>query len=112
VSVVRARVCLRHGEREIVLDERRPTLSLGRDAQNDVVITDRMASRLHAHVERRRDHFVLVDHSSNGTFVTPEGEAEIALRREELVLRGRGRIAFGHAHAMDRSETVEFDCAL
>jgi class 3 adenylate cyclase len=112
VSVLRARVRLRHGEREIVLDERGPTLALGRDAQNDVVIADRMASRLHAHIERRRDHFVLVDHSSNGTFVTPEGEAEIALRREELVLRGRGRICFGHAHAADRRETVEFDCGV
>jgi class 3 adenylate cyclase len=110
VNVLRARLRLRHGEREIALDERQPTLALGRDAQNDVVIADRMASRLHAHIERRRDHFVLVDHSSNGTFVTPEGEAEIALRREEFVLRGRGRISFGHAHAVDRRETVDFDC--
>ena len=110
VNVLHARLRLRHGEREIVLDERQTALALGRDAQNDVVIDDRMASRLHAHIERRRDHFVLVDHSSNGTFVTPEGEAEIALRREEFVLRGRGRISFGHAHAADRRETVEFDC--
>ena len=110
VNVLRARVRLRHGEREIVLDERQTTLALGRDAQNDVVIGDRMASRLHAHIERRRDHFVLVDHSSNGTFVTPDGEAEIPLRREEFVLRGRGRIAFGHTHAVDGRETVEFDC--
>jgi len=110
VNVLRARVRLRHGEREIVLDERQTTLALGRDAQNDVVIGDRMASRLHAHIERRRDHFVLVDHSSNGTFVTPDGEAEIPLRREEFVLRGRGRITFGHAHAIDGRETVEFEC--
>ena len=110
VNVLRARVRLRHGEREIVLDERQTTLALGRDAQNDVVIGDRMASRLHAHIERRRDHFVLVDHSSNGTFVTPDGEGEIPLRREEFVLRGRGRITFGHAHAIDGHETVEFDC--
>jgi len=110
VNVLRARVLIRHGEREIVLDERQTTLALGRDAQNDVVIGDRMASRLHAHIERRRDHFVLVDHSSNGTFVTPDGEAEIPLRREEFVLLGRGRIAFGHTHAVDGRETVEFDC--
>ena len=109
VDVSRAWLRLLHGGREIVLDERHPTLALGRDAQNDVVIDDRMASRLHAHIERRRDRFVLVDHSSNGTFVTPEGEAEIALRREEFVLRGRGRISFGHAHAADRRETLDFE---
>ena len=36
-----------------------------------------MASRMHAHIERRRDRFVLVDHSSNGTFLTIDGEPEI-----------------------------------
>jgi class 3 adenylate cyclase len=105
-----ARLRLRHGERDIVLDDGQRALAFGRDGQNDVVIADRLASRLHAHIERRRDRFVLVDHSSNGTFVTREGEAEIALRREEFVLRGRGRISFGHAHAADPRESVEFDC--
>lgn len=110
VSVARARLRLRHGEREIVLDEAQPALALGRDAQNDLVIADRLASRLHGRIERRRDRFVLVDFSSNGTYVTPEGEAEIPLRREEFVLRGRGRISFGHAHATDPRETVDFEC--
>ena len=105
-----ARLWVRHGEREIVLGEAQATLSLGRDAQNDVVIADRMASRMHAHIERRRDRFVLVDHSSNGTFLTIEGEPEIPLRREEFVLRGRGSVSFGHAHATDPRETVEFAC--
>jgi class 3 adenylate cyclase len=105
-----ARLFVRHGARDVVLDQSKGTLTLGRDAQNDVVIADRMASRLHAHIERRRDRFVLLDHSSNGTFVTLDGEPEIPLRREEFVLRGRGRISFGHAHATDPRETVDFDC--
>jgi len=111
IEAPRARLALRHGEADIVLDEMRRTLAFGRDAQNDVVITDRLASRIHAHVEKRREHFVLVDHSSNGTYVTRDGEPEIALRREEFVLRGRGRISFGHAYAADSGESVEFDAA-
>lgn len=103
---------IRHGDRELVLDDGRPTLTLGRDAQNDVVIADRLASRMHAHIERRRDRFLLVDHSSNGTFVTQDGEPEIPLRREEFVLRGRGRVSFGHALAPDARETVDFDCGM
>jgi predicted component of type VI protein secretion system len=63
---------------------------------------------MHARIERRRDKFVLVDQSSNGTFVTVEGEAEVHLRREELMLRGRGRISFGHPYAADPSETVDW----
>jgi class 3 adenylate cyclase len=110
VSVAPARLTLRHGEREIVLDAPHSAIAFGRDAQNDVVVGDRLASRNHARIERRRDRFVLVDHSSNGTFVAREGEPDIPLRREQYVLRGRGRISFGHAHATSPGEIVLFDC--
>jgi hypothetical protein len=43
--------------------------------------------------------------------VTIEGEAEIHLRREELTLRGRGHISFGHAYRDDPAEVLEFSCA-
>jgi class 3 adenylate cyclase len=105
-----SRLELRHGTREIELTESRPSLTLGRDAQNDVVIGDKMASRAHARIERRRDKFVLVDQSSNGTYVTVQGEPEIHLRREELLLRGRGHICFGHAWQDVLDETLEFVC--
>jgi class 3 adenylate cyclase len=105
-----AHILLRHGVREIVLGEDDPALRLGRDAHNDVVIADRMASRAHARIERRRDKFVLVDQSSNGTYVTVEGEPEIQLRREEMILRGRGRISFGHAWSDESGETLAFSC--
>ena len=103
-----AHIRLRHGTREIELDEARPSCALGRDQQNDVVIADKMASRMHARIERRRDKFVLVDQSSNGTYVTIDGEPEIQLRREELILRGHGQISFGHAREESAGETLEF----
>ena len=105
-----AKVKLRYGTRDIELGGGKSVLTLGRDPQNDVIIADRKASRLHGKIERRRDKFVLIDHSSNGTYVTVEGEAEIVLRREELVLRGRGRMSFGHAYADDPAEFVAFSC--
>lgn len=101
---------LTHGARELDLDQNSPPISLGRDAQNDIVIMDRKASRLHARIERRRDKFVLVDVSSNGTFCTVTGESEILLRREELILRGSGRLSFGHSLADDMTESVEYVC--
>jgi class 3 adenylate cyclase len=103
-----ARLELKHGARELYLDERTLSLTLGRDPQNDLVIADRMASRLHGRIERRRDKFVLVDQSSNGTYVALEGEREILLRREEMMLRGRGTISFGHPYASDPSEVLAF----
>jgi adenylate cyclase len=106
-------VRIRHESLEFELDEARSSCTLGRDPENDVVVTDPMASRLHARIERRRDKFVVIDQSTNGTFVTIEGEAEVHLRREELMLRGRGQISFGHARgedvrAKDDGEIVQF----
>jgi len=105
-----AHIRLRHGSRDIELGETHPSLTLGRDPQNDVVIADPMASRMHARIERRRDKFVLVDQSSNGTYVTIDGEPEIELRREEMILRGRGRLCFGHARSADAGEILTFSC--
>lgn len=108
--VLRAsRLLVTQGTRTIELAAGAAALAFGRDAQNDVVVGDPLASRLHARIERRRDKFVLIDHSTNGTFCTVHGENEIELRREEFTLRGRGRISFGHAFAEDPSEAVEFE---
>ncbi len=101
---------LRHGERTIVLNAETMALTLGRDVQNDVVIADRLASRQHARIERRRDKFALIDQSSNGTYVTFDGEREFLLHREELLLRGSGRLSFGHACEVDAGETLAFSC--
>ena len=81
---------------------------LGRDASCQIAIADRMASRQHARIERRRDKFFLIDQSTNGTFVAFVGESEIALRREEVMLRGEGRIAFGRSVSESSDETVGF----
>lgn len=110
VKVRPAHLSLKHGDRQIELSEATPTLSIGRDLANDLVLGDRKASRMHARIERRRDKFVLIDHSSNGTYVIVENEPEIALRREELVLRNRGHVSFGHAYQDDPTEILSFSC--
>ena len=104
------RVRLMHGTRMIELGDSTAIFALGRDATNDVVIADRLASRMHARIERRRDNFILVDHSSNGTYVRVDSEPEIMLRREEWRLRGHGFCSFGHPHEQDPTEVLEFQC--
>lgn len=100
---------LNHGNDELVMGPARPEVTLGRDPSSDIVVRDPRASRSHARIEHRRGKFVLIDISSNGTHVTFQGEAEIALKREELILRGSGRIAFGHAWSADQAaETLRF----
>ena len=101
-------VRLRYRGREIVLKD---SAWFGRDPGNTVVITDPMASRRHAKIELRAGRFVLVDQSSNGTFVKLGADGgELRLRREEMILHGNGRIAFGHSTLDSAAETVEFRC--
>jgi len=85
-------------------------LRLGRDAACDIVIVDRRVSRHHARIERRRGKFTLIDQSANGTYVAVNGEPEICLRREELVLRTSGRICIGHRTGDADAIVVEFYC--
>jgi len=82
-------------EQALVLNEQCPVVRIGRDATADLRVGDSRASRRHAEIELRGDKFVVVDRSSNGTYVTIDGEKEFMLSREEAVLRGRGHIALG-----------------
>lgn len=87
------------------------TVYFGREAAgNHVVVTDPMASRRHAKIELRAGKFVLVDQSSNGTFVVVAGANEIQLKREEVILYAGGRFAFGHSTGDAGAEVVEFTC--
>jgi len=52
--------------------------------------------------------FFLVDQSTNGSFVAIANEPEVVLRREELMLRGTGRIGFGHSVDVPGAEFVTF----
>lgn len=105
----RVRLRLRHNGREIVFGARQDVIRFGREISCDVVVADRKASREHARIEFRRDKFVLVDVSSNGTFLTFHGEAEMPVRREEIVLHGHGSISFGHPYAIDPAEVATFE---
>jgi class 3 adenylate cyclase len=97
---------LQHADRALVMDADLTTVLIGRDAASDIVIAHRSASRLHGRIERRRDNYFYTDLSTNGTYVAVAGDAEIHLRREEIMLRGRGRLAYGHPGGDPRAEIV------
>ena len=106
-----ARLRLRCGDHERTLDASHPDpITLGRDGASTIIISDREASRQHARIERRPDRFVLIDHSSNGTYVLVDSESEVWVRREEFVLRGRGRITLGRSIGDPIATVLEFSC--
>ncbi|MDO9071714.1 MAG: adenylate/guanylate cyclase domain-containing protein [Rubrivivax sp.] len=96
------------GER-IAMGPQRRKVTFGRDHEADFTVRHPLVSRAHAMIERRREHFVLVDHSSNGSFVSFEGRPEFQVHHEELSLVGQGCIAFGQPRA-EAAQVVNFRC--
>ena len=97
-----------YGEQVLKLGAARPSASLGREATNDLAINDKMASRVHCKIEYRRREFFLVDQSTNGTYVKFDSDAEIVLKREQLLLRGRGAISLGTSSAAAGAKSATF----
>jgi len=106
----RARLTLVYRGKKLVLRRTVEEITIGRDAACKLWVDGEHASRHHCTIERRRDRFVLADKSTNGTFVTFEGEPEFALRRDELSLRKRGWISFGQPRSAAGDDVMEFDC--
>lgn len=81
--------------RRVVLDGARDALTLGTLPGADLPVAGTYTSRHHATIERRRQSYVLVDHSTNGTYVQTEDERVAFVRRGELRLWGDGWISLG-----------------
>jgi class 3 adenylate cyclase len=107
---VQARLTLEVGERTMGFPPEKSVMVLGRENTCDVVIQEKTASRRHARIERRGAQYVLVDESTNGTYVAIEGDREVMLRRDSVMLRGRGKIALGTSTDA-AAELVLFDCS-
>jgi class 3 adenylate cyclase len=90
---------LQHGDVRLVVGPQRPRISIGRDPDNDICIDDDAVSRSHAEITLRGDRFMLVDRSTNGTYVDADNGPTLRLVRDELALTGMGRIVLGAEEA-------------
>ena len=86
---------LRCGNLIIKVDHLQPSITMGRQSHNDIILDYERISRSHANIEYSRDKFILIDHSSNGTYVHPQGETVIHITKDEVQLSGTGIISLG-----------------
>jgi class 3 adenylate cyclase len=100
---------LKYRGSEVVRRREKDAVVIGRDPACGLVVDNDQVSRHHCTIERRGDKFVIADTSSNGTYVTIQGEPEVQLAREELALSKRGWISFGQPKVAAK-EAVEFIC--
>jgi hypothetical protein len=106
------RLAIAFGGRTFTLDERAApdgSFSIGRGAHCDLLVAEPGASRTHCRLENRRGKFYLVDVSTNGTFVRFQDGQEVYLRREEVLLWGRGEVSLARS-VRDSGQLIRFEC--
>ena len=91
------RLRLRYQGQEILVQDGRANITMGRAEENDLVVKGNLISRLHARVEFNRNKFMLIDQSTNGTFVLGKDGEEAFVRRDSMQIRGEGLIGLGKA---------------
>jgi adenylate cyclase len=102
------RVRLRFQGREYVVGEGHDSVTLGRAEDNDIVVKGHLISRIHARVELARNKFLLVDQSTNGSFVTTPGGKESFVRRDSVQLESEGLIGLGRLPDAKSTDSIQY----
>jgi hypothetical protein len=101
---------LRFEDREVLVDERHPSVTIGRGEDKDIVVTGERTSLMHARIEISGNKFLLIDQSRNGTYVQTADGMESFIRRDSSQLRGQGMIGLGRRPRQGSPHTIRFTC--
>ena len=104
------RIRLTYRDQSVVVDDHRKSINLGRAEENDLVIKGNLISRIHARVEMRRGKFILIDQSTNGTFLESIQGQESFVRRDSTELTGEGIIGLGRVAKPGTPLAIHFVC--
>jgi class 3 adenylate cyclase len=105
-----SRLLLTFHDTSVVVDDKKKGANMGRADDNDLVVKGNLISRIHARIEMRRGRFMLVDQSTNGTFLLKDNGEEIFVRRDSTVLDGKGVIGLGKVAQSGDPLAIEFSC--
>jgi class 3 adenylate cyclase len=84
------------------------SVTLGRADENDVTIKGNLISRIHARIELHKARYMIIDQSTNGTFVQRDDGEEVYVRRDSAQLTGSGLIGLGRVAARGTPLAVEY----
>jgi class 3 adenylate cyclase len=102
------RVRLRYHGKEFVVADGAESLTMGRAEENDIVVEGSLISRIHARIEIGRNKVLLVDQSTNGTFVTSQDGKEAFVRRDSVALQGKGMIGLGKLPEATAPDSIRY----
>ena len=97
------------GDQTVRLSSRNSKIFIGRASDAALTLNDPRVSRMHATLEWRGGHFIVVDASSYGTWVYVGNQSEaVVLRRTECFLVGSGLIVPGCARGDDKAPLIAY----
>jgi len=96
------------GQEVVVSPDGTRKVTLGRADDNDVTIKGNLISRVHARIELNKARYVIIDESTNGTFVQRDDGEEVYVRRDSAQLTGSGLIGLGRVAARGTPLAVEY----
>jgi class 3 adenylate cyclase len=91
------------------VSQSQPVISMGRDTANEIVVNDPRVSRMHARIELRKDRFIIVDQSTNGTYLMAADGRGPIVRRDEIVLPPSGLIGLGEKAEIGSLISIRFE---
>lgn len=100
---------LRLGDREYRFDSRQSVVTIGRAAGNDIVVGNAKASRRHCRIVYRLGNYVLVDVSTNGTYLAQGKGSETHVHRNMATLSSGGRLSCGQPWRADNPASLTFE---
>lgn len=103
-----SKLLLNFRDTTLEISDQRKSVNLGRADDNDLVVKGNLISRIHAKIEMRRGKFVLVDQSTNGTFLHDLQGNETFVRRDTTELAAEGTIGLGRAEEMGSSLAIYY----
>ncbi len=104
------RLTLTFRDKSVVVDEKRKSINIGRADDNDLVVKGNLISRIHARIEQRRGRFILIDQSTNGTFLHNVQGEEKFIRRDSIELAGEGIIGLGKVAKPGAPLSIHYLC--
>lgn len=94
---------------EFIFNSEHPVCRLGRRMPADIQIRSRFVSREHATLILDNRQFSLRDHSSNGTYVRPEGRPTYMLHHASQKLEGVGVISLGEEISLSNPDLIYYE---
>jgi len=85
-------------------------IMFGRSKGSNIIVDTDCVSRHHAKLVYRKGKFVVIDQSTNGTFIKTQGGQEVFIQNEEYPLSGSGFISLGKTVSVDNEHLIYFSC--